>query len=96
MKIVIAPDSFKESLSAGEVAEAIEEGVRRVFPQAEVEQVPLADGGEGTVRTLVEATEGKVEEVEVTGPLGNKVKANYGILGDKNRPNYHLSGTIRT
>ncbi len=83
MKIVIAPDSFKESLSAGEVAEAIEEGVRRVFPQAEVEQVPLADGGEGTVRTLVEATGGKVEEVEVTGPLGNKVKANYGILGDK-------------
>ncbi len=83
MKIVIAPDSFKGSLSAGEVAEAIEEGVRKVFPRAEVEKVPMADGGEGTVQVLVEATGGKIEEVEATGPLGEKVKANYGILGDK-------------
>ncbi len=83
MKIVIAPDSFKGSLSAGEVAEAIEEGVRRVFPQAEVEKVPLADGGEGTVIALVEATGGKIEKAEVTGPLGEKVKAHYGILGEE-------------
>ena len=82
MKIVIAPDSFKGSLSAGEVAEAIEEGIRRVLPRAEVEKVPLADGGEGTVRALIEATGGKIEEVGVTGPLGKKVKANYGVLGD--------------
>lgn len=82
MKIVIAPDSFKGSLSAGEVAAAIEEGIRRVFPRAEVRKVPLADGGEGTVRTLVEATGGKIEEVKVTGPLGKRVKANYGILRD--------------
>ncbi|NOX97739.1 MAG: glycerate kinase [Nitrospirae bacterium] len=83
MKIVIAPDSFKGSLSAGEVAAAIEEGVRKVFPKAEIRKVPLADGGEGTVRALVEATGGKIKEVEVTGPLGEKVKANYGILGDE-------------
>jgi len=83
VKIVIAPDSFKGSLSAGEVAAAIEEGVRKVFPKAEIRKVPLADGGEGTVRALVEATGGKIKEVEVTGPLGEKVKANYGILGDE-------------
>ncbi len=83
MKIVIAPDSFKGSLSAREVAEAIEEGIKKVFPGAEVKKVPLADGGEGTVETLVEATGGKIESVEVTGPLGEKVKASYGILGDE-------------
>lgn len=82
MKIVIAPDSFKGSLPVGEVAAAIEEGIRKVFPGVEAEKVPLADGGEGTVRALVEATGGKLREVEVTGPLGEKVRANYGILGD--------------
>ena len=82
MKIVIAPDSFKGSLSAGEVAEAIEAGIRKVFPGAEVRKVPLADGGEGTVRALVEATGGEIREAEVTGPLGEKVKADYGILGN--------------
>jgi glycerate kinase len=82
VRIVIAPDSFKGSRSAGEVAAAIEEGIRRVFPAAEVRKVPLADGGEGTVRALVEATGGKIREAEVTGPLGETVKANYGILGE--------------
>lgn len=82
MKIVIAPDSFKGSLSAGEVARAIEEGIKKVFPEAEIKKVPLADGGEGTMRVLVQATGGKIKTAGVTGPLGEKIKANYGILGD--------------
>lgn len=85
MKIVVAPDSFKGSLSAFEVARAIEEGIRRVSPQAEVRKIPLADGGEGTVIALIKATGGKIREAEVTGPLGEKIRANYGILGDGKR-----------
>ncbi len=60
MKIVIAPDSFKESLTALEVAEAIEAGFKKVFPQAEYVKLPMADGGEGTVQSLVDATGGKL------------------------------------
>jgi glycerate kinase len=82
MKIVIAPDSFKESLSALEVAEAVERGFRMVFPEAEYVKVPMADGGEGTVQSLVDATGGRIVEVEVTGPLGEPVLAFFGLLGD--------------
>ncbi|MBL4830418.1 MAG: glycerate kinase [Aliivibrio sp.] len=82
MKVVIAPDSYKESLTAKEVCNAIETGFRRVFPDAEYHSVPVADGGEGTVQSLVDATNGKLVEVELTGPLGNPVLAFYGILGD--------------
>ncbi|WP_299789526.1 glycerate kinase [uncultured Shewanella sp.] len=82
MKIVIAPDSFKESLSAMEVAIEIERGFRSVMPDAEFVKVPVADGGEGTVQSMVDATQGEIIELEVTGPLGNRVKAHYGILGD--------------
>lgn len=82
MKIVIAPDSFKESLSALDAAKAIEEGLKEVLPLAEYIKVPMADGGEGTVQSLVDATGGTIEYVEVTGPLGEKVKAFYGLLGD--------------
>lgn len=83
MKIVIAPDSFKESLTALEVAESIEKGFRRVLPEAEYIKIPMADGGEGTVQSLVDATEGKIIWRQVTGPLGEPVQAFFGILGNK-------------
>lgn len=83
MKIIIAPDSFKESLTALEVANAIETGFRHVFPNGEYIKVPMADGGEGTVQSMVDATQGHFVDLEVTGPLGNKVMAQYGILGAK-------------
>ncbi|MCE5171501.1 glycerate kinase [Paenibacillus profundus] len=82
MKVIIAPDSFKESLSALEACHAIEKGWRKVFPDAEVVKVPMADGGEGTVQSLVDATGGRLIHCEVTGPLGTPVKAFYGMLGD--------------
>ncbi|MGG1880096.1 glycerate kinase [Paenibacillus cisolokensis] len=82
MKIVIAPDSFKESLSALEAAEAIEKGFRSVFPDADYYKMPMADGGEGTVRSLVDATGGTIMERVVTGPLGEPVQAFFGITGD--------------
>ena len=81
MKIIIAPDSFKESLTALDVAIAIETGFGHVFPEAEYIKVPMADGGEGTVQSMVDATQGHLVYLEVTGPLGNQVKAQYGILG---------------
>lgn len=82
MKIVIAPDSFKESLSAMEAALAIERGFKAVFPNAAYHIMPMADGGEGTVQSLVDATDGSIEERVVTGPLGNPVKAFFGLMGD--------------
>ena len=82
MKIVIAPDSFKESLTSFEVASELEAGLRRVWPDAEYVKVPMADGGEGTVQSLVDATGGRIVKCAVTGPLGQKVLASYGILGD--------------
>ena len=82
MKIVIAPDSFKESLTALEVAEAIETGFKKVFPQAEYVKLPMADGGEGTVQSLVDATGGKLVECDVIAPLGNRVKSFFGLSGD--------------
>ena len=82
MKIVIAPDSFKGSLTALQVAEAIEVGLRRVFPDATIEKVPMADGGEGTVQSLVDATSGEILTTRVLDPLGNRIDAQYGVLGD--------------
>lgn len=82
MKIVIAPDSFKGSLTARQAADAIERGVRRATPDADIISIPMADGGEGTVRALVDATGGRLISVRVTGPLGEPVAATYGILGD--------------
>ena len=79
---VLAPDSFKESMTAKEVCDAMEIGIRKVEEDAEIIKVPMADGGEGTVDSLVNATNGKKITVEVTGPLGNKIKAYYGLLGD--------------
>ncbi|WP_040951635.1 glycerate kinase [Gorillibacterium massiliense] len=79
---VLAPDSFKESMTAKEVCEAMEKGLRKVFPDANYIHVPMADGGEGTVQSLVDASGGHLYTKEVTGPLGQKVTAKYGILGD--------------
>lgn len=82
MKIVIAPDSYKESLSAREVAQAVEASFRQVFPDADYVLVPVADGGEGTVDAMVAATGGRKEIVTVSGPLGEPVEAFYGLTGD--------------
>jgi len=83
MKIVIAPDSFKGSLTAIEAAKAIEKGVKNVLQEAETVLVPVADGGEGTMTSLVAATNGRIVEVKVKGPLLTPVQAAYGILGDE-------------
>ena len=82
MKVVIAPDSYKGCLSALEVAKAMERGVLSVFPSTEVRKIPIADGGEGTVAALVTATNGQLRQTEVTDPLGNKIIAHWGVLGD--------------
>lgn len=82
MKIVIAPDSFKESLSAAEVAREIAAGFAEIFPDADYCLLPVADGGEGTVEALVAATGGERVAVTVTGPLGTPVEAFYGLTGD--------------
>ena len=81
MKVVIAPQTFKGSISALEAAKAMSEGVRRVVPDAETALVPVADGGDGTLETLVEATGGEIRHAEVTGPLSEKVAAGWGALG---------------
>ncbi|NUM53636.1 MAG: glycerate kinase [Candidatus Hydrogenedentes bacterium] len=82
MRVVIAPDSFKECASAARVASAIAAGVRRACPDAEITCVPMADGGEGTVDALVSATKGTLQTTRVTGPMGKAVDAVWGILGD--------------
>ena len=78
VKIIIASDSFKGSLTARQAADAIERGVRRATPDADIISIPMADGGEGTVRALVDATGGRLIPVRVTGPLGEPVAATYG------------------
>lgn len=83
MKVIITPDSFKGSLTAVEVADAVEKGIKSVFKDAETIKIPLADGGEGTVNCLVNATGGKILHQEVMNPLGKEILASYGILGDQ-------------
>ena len=82
MRILIAPQSLKGSLTAAEAGKAIAQGVEAVFPEAEIDIVPVADGGEGTVQALVDATGGLMVEQTVTGPLGEPVVAFFGLLGD--------------
>ena len=82
MNVVVAIDSLKGSLSSLEAGEAIREGVLRVDRNAAVQVRPLADGGEGTVEALTIGMGGSIQTVTVTGPLGEKVNAQYGILGD--------------
>jgi glycerate kinase len=83
MKIIVATDSFKGSLSSLEVAEAVDTGIKAVYPECEVVRIPVADGGEGTVEALVWATGGQIREVEVFDPLMQSCYARYGILGDQ-------------
>ena len=82
MKVVIAPQSFKGSISALDAAKAMEEGVRRVVSDIDSVLVPVADGGDGTLETLVEATNGEIRSATVTGPIGKPVMAEWGALGD--------------
>lgn len=80
--IVLAPDSFKESLTAKQVCHALEAGLRQSLPDARFLHVPMADGGEGTVQSLVDATGGELRTTTVDGPLGDPVEATWGVLGD--------------
>jgi len=81
-KIVVAPDKFKECLPAVAVADRIEAGLRRALGDVAIDKVPMADGGDGTVEALVAATRGRKVAVRVTGPLGEEVEAEFGLLGD--------------
>lgn len=80
--IVLAPDSFKESMTAKEVCLAMEKGIKKVDNKINCIHVPMADGGEGTMQSLIDATNGKAYSIKVVGPLSNEVEAQYGILGD--------------
>ncbi len=82
MKIIITPDSFKGSLTAKQVTDFVEKGFKKIFPEADYIKIPVSDGGEGILQILVNATNGKKYSEIVTDPLGNKIKAEYGILGD--------------
>jgi glycerate kinase len=82
LRIIVAPDSFKEGLTSIQAAEAIARGARAAASAIQVEAVPMADGGEGTVETLVQITDGQIRTVTVTGPLGEPVEAAFGVLGD--------------
>ena len=82
MKIILAPDSFKGNLTSLEVATAFEKGIKRVLPRAKCIKVPMADGGEGTVQSLVDGVGGKFIRKRVVGPAGNTVSARYGLLSD--------------
>jgi glycerate kinase len=82
MKIILAPDSFKGNLTSLEVAAAFEKGIKRVLPRAKYIKVPMADGGEGTVQSLVDGVGGKFIRKRVVGPAGNTVSARYGLLSD--------------
>ncbi|RMQ35338.1 Glycerate kinase, partial [Pseudomonas syringae pv. actinidiae] len=82
MKIVIAPDSFKDSLSAQAVADAIASGLAEVWPHAELIKCPMADGGEGTIEALLAACNGELMSARVNGPLGQPVEAQWGWLAE--------------
>ncbi len=82
MKVLIAPQAFKGSISAADAAAAMREGVLRVLPDAEVSAVAVADGGDGTLETLVEGSGGEIHRIEVMGPLGERRPAEWGAMGD--------------
>ena len=75
MRVVLAPDSFKGSLTASQAADSMAMGIKTVLPQAQTIKLPLSDGGEGLVDSLVKATDGKMQTEQVTGPLGEPVEA---------------------
>ena len=89
MKVVVAIDSLKGSLSSLEAGEAIKTGVLKAVPNAKVDVRPLADGGEGTVEALALGMGGKLESVEVTGPLGDKVNCLYGIIEESSKKTWY-------
>ena len=82
MRIVIAPQTFKGSISALDAARAMREGVMRALPEAETTLAPVADGGDGTLETLVEGSGGEIRQAEVCGPLGERRSAEWGAMGD--------------
>src|SRR5690606_25716310 len=82
MNIIVAPDSFKDCLSAKEVAYYISKGIRRVYPDATIYEVPLSDGGEGLIDALLESTDGKSRSVLVHDPLGRSINAEFGVFKD--------------
>jgi glycerate kinase len=82
VRIVVAPDSYKGSVSALGVAQAMERGILKIFPHADVRKIPIVDGGEGTVEALVVASGGQLRQSELTDPLGRRITAHWGILGD--------------
>jgi glycerate kinase len=82
LRILVAPNAFKESLSAIDAARAIAKGVRRGLPNARVTEVPIADGGDGTLEAVISGTGGRILKARVTGPLGNSITAEYGITGN--------------
>ncbi|MDY4011819.1 MAG: glycerate kinase [Fusobacterium gastrosuis] len=84
MKIVVAPDSFKESMTAKEVCEHIEKGLKAVSKNWEIIKIPMADGGEGTLDALIDSTKGKIFYEQTVGPLGDELTSRFGILGEKN------------
>lgn len=94
MKLVIAPDSFKESLDAQQVAFAIERGFQSIFPEIQTVCVPVADGGEGTTEALVAATAGELIAQPVRGPLGEPLNAIWGLLGEQ--PDTALTAVVET
>ena len=82
LKILVAPNAFKESLSAIDAAHAIAKGIRRGLPNAHVTEIPIADGGDGTLEAVISGTKGRILKARVMGPLGNRINAEYGITGD--------------
>lgn len=82
MMFILAPDAFKESMTAKQACDAMKKGILQVFPDAKCISIPLADGGEGTMQALVDASNGTVYNKMVTGPLGEKVWGKYAVLGD--------------
>lgn len=86
MKIIIAPDKFKGTLKAIEVAQAVERGIKKILPEADTVLLPLADGGEGTVDAVVKATDGRTIHCPATGPLGQEVRANFGLFSSLDNP----------
>ena len=82
MKIVIAPQNFKGSLTAYDAALAIQKGVLETCPDAETILIPVADGGDGTLDALVTGTNGTIHECAVVDPLGRNIRAQWGIMGD--------------
>jgi len=83
LRILVAPNAFKESLSAIDAARSIAKGVRRGLPNANITEVPIADGGDGTLEAVISGTGGRILKARVTGPLGNRITAEYGVTGDR-------------